>query len=155
MEGSILMRHHFAALGAAMLVVGAFAQAASAQDVRTASVLFENVRIFNGASERLSSASNVLVVGNTIQQISTAPIEIAPGTAVQRIKGDGLTLMPGLIDAHTHMMMADTPFGALMTSDPNYLTLNAGRGATATLMRGFTSVRDVGGPSFGLKRAID
>ena len=149
------MRHHFAALGSAMLVVGAFAQAASAQDVRTASVLFENVRIFNGASERLSPASNVLVIGNTIQQISTAPIEIAPGTAVQRIKGDGRTLMPGLIDAHTHMMMADTPFGALMTSDPNYLTLNAGRGATATLMRGFTSVRDVGGPSFGLKRAID
>ena len=57
------MHHHFAALGAAMLVVGAFAQAASAQDVRTASVLFENVRIFNGASERLSPASNVLEIG--------------------------------------------------------------------------------------------
>ena len=63
--------------------------------------------------------------------------------------------MPGLIDAHVHMMMADTPMGVLMSADPNYVALNAGRGATATLMRGFTSVRDVGGPSFGLKRAID
>ena len=63
--------------------------------------------------------------------------------------------MPGLIDAHVHMMMADTPMGVLMSADRNYVALNAGRGATATLMRGFTSVRDLGGPSFGLKRAID
>ena len=139
-----MRRHSAAALGAAMLLAGAFAQTTSAQDAPTAGVLFENVRIFNGTSERLSPASNVLVVGNTIQRISTAPIAIPPGTAVQRIKGDGRTLMPGLIDAHTHMMMADTPFGALMTADPNYVALNAGRGATATLMRGFTSVRDLG-----------
>jgi imidazolonepropionase-like amidohydrolase len=43
----------------------------------------------------------------------------------------------------------------LMTSDLGYLTLLAGAEATTTLMRGFTTVRDVGGPSFALKRAID
>ena len=42
-----------------------------------------------------------------------------------------------------------------MTADPAYLHLVAGRNATATLMRGFTTVRDAGGPTFGLKRAID
>jgi hypothetical protein len=56
---------------------------------QTTGVLFENVRIFNGTSESLSPASNVLVVGNTIQRISTAPIAIPPGTAVQRIEGEG------------------------------------------------------------------
>jgi imidazolonepropionase-like amidohydrolase len=63
--------------------------------------------------------------------------------------------MPGLIDAHWHAIMASTPQTMLMTADPNYLQLVAARQAQATLMRGFTTVRDFGGPVFGLKRAID
>jgi imidazolonepropionase-like amidohydrolase len=43
----------------------------------------------------------------------------------------------------------------LMTADPNYLQLLAARQVEATLMRGFTTIRDLGGPVFGLKRAID
>ena len=42
-----------------------------------------------------------------------------------------------------------------MNADPGYLYMLIGREARATLMRGFTSVRDVGGPALGLKRAID
>ena len=63
--------------------------------------------------------------------------------------------MPGLIDAHWHAFMAATPQPLLMTADPSYLHLLAARQAEATLMRGFTTVRDLGGPVFGLKRAID
>jgi imidazolonepropionase-like amidohydrolase len=63
--------------------------------------------------------------------------------------------MPGLIDAHWHAFMAATPQMLLMTADPSYLHLLAARQAEATLMRGFTTVRDLGGPVFGLKRAID
>ena len=51
--------------------------------------------------------------------------------------------------------MAATPQMLLMTADPSYLHLLAARQAEATLMRGFTTVRDLGGPVFGLKRAID
>ena len=43
----------------------------------------------------------------------------------------------------------------LLSSDVGYSNLLAGAEATATLMRGFTTVRDMGGPAFGLKRAID
>src|SRR6202022_509055 len=68
---------------------------------------------------------------------------------------DGRVLMPGLIDAHWHAFMAATPQILAMTADPNYLHLLAARQAQATLMRGFTTVRDLGGPVFGLKRAID
>jgi imidazolonepropionase-like amidohydrolase len=63
--------------------------------------------------------------------------------------------MPGLIDAHWHAFMAATPQTLLMTADVSYLHLLAARQAQATLMRGFTTVRDLGGPVFGLKRAID
>src|SRR5260221_7442933 len=64
-------------------------------------------------------------------------------------------LMPALIDAHWHAFTAATPQMLLMTADPSYLQLLAARQAEATLMRGFTTVRDLGGPVFGLKRAID
>jgi imidazolonepropionase-like amidohydrolase len=63
--------------------------------------------------------------------------------------------MPGLIDAHWHAMLVRPTPAALLADDVGYLNLVAGAEATDTLMRGFTTVRDVGGPSFGLKRAID
>ena len=63
--------------------------------------------------------------------------------------------MPGLIDAHWHAMLATTPLNELTTIDDGYLNLLAGREAENTLMRGFTTIRDCGGPTFGLKRAID
>ena len=130
---------------AAALVLGLCATA-SADDV-----LFENVRIFDGKGAALSAPSNVLVKGNVITRISTEPIEAA---GAERIAGNGRTLMPGLIDAHWHaMLIASTPAEAM--GDIGFANLAAGDEATDTLMRGFTTVRDVGGPVFGLKRAID
>jgi imidazolonepropionase-like amidohydrolase len=131
---------------AAVLVLGA-CPAAWADDV-----LFENVRIFDGkGATSLSAPSNVLVKGNVITRISTSPVE---AEGAQRIAGNGRTLMPGLIDAHWHAMLArSTP--AESFGDVGFNNLVAGDEATDTLMRGFTTVRDVGGPVFGLKRAID
>lgn len=120
-----------------------------------ATTLFQNVRIFDGKSAALSAPSSVLVNGNTIERISSSPIAIDENADVRVIAADGRVLMPGLIDAHWHSVMAATPQMLLMTADPNYLQLLAARQAEATLMRGFTTVRDLGGPAFGLKRAID
>ena len=116
--------------------------------------LFQNVRIFDGKSAALSAPSNVLIRGNTIERISVGPISVETNT-VRVIAADGRVLMPGLIDAHWHAFMAATPQMVLMTAESSYLHLLAARQAEATLMRGFTTVRDLGGPVFGLKRAID
>jgi imidazolonepropionase-like amidohydrolase len=115
--------------------------------------LFQNVRIFDGKTAALSTPSDVLVRGNTIARISASPITVDPETTV--IAAGGRVLMPGLIDAHWHALMAAAPKPLFMTADPAYLHLLAARQAEATLMRGFTTVRDLGGPVFGLKRAID
>ncbi len=117
--------------------------------------LFLNVRIFDGKSDTLSPPSSVLVRGRTIDRVSTSPIDVAGIRNVTVINGGGRILMPGLIDAHWHAFMASAPQMLLMTADPAYLNLLAARQAEATLMRGFTTVRDLGGPVFGLKRAID
>jgi imidazolonepropionase-like amidohydrolase len=124
-------------------------------DERPNLTLFENVRIFDGKSESLSENMNVLVRGNTIEKISKDPIPIDGNSSAKIIAGGGRTLMPGLIDAHWHAMLVRPTPAALLSDDLGYLNLVAGAEATDTLMRGFTTVRDVGGPSFGLKRAID
>ena len=120
-----------------------------------AATLFQNVRIFDGKSAALSAPSNLLVRGNTIERISVNPITVDTNTKVLVISADGRVLMPGLIDAHWHAFMAATSQMLLMTADFSYVHLLAARQAEATLMRGFTTVRDCGGPVFGLKRAID
>src|ERR1700680_2305184 len=115
--------------------------------------LFQNVRIFDGKGSSRSAPSSVLVKGNIIERISTAPITSEPGVAV--IAGNGRTLMPGLIDAHWHaMLIRPTPVQSI-NGDVGYNNIAAGAEATDTLMRGFTTIRDVGGPIFGLKSAID
>jgi imidazolonepropionase-like amidohydrolase len=117
--------------------------------------LFQNVRIFDGKSAALSAPSNVLIRGNTIERISVSPITVDTNANVRVIAAGGRVLMPGLIDAHWHSFMAATAQPLLLTANPSYLHLLAARQADATLMRGFTTVRDMGGPVFGLKRAID
>lgn len=115
--------------------------------------LINNVRIFNGKSGTLSPPSNVLVSGNKIEKISTSPImAIGPPRVID---GRGMTLMPGLIDNHWHVAFIRPTPAEMLTGDIGYLTLMAADEANDTLMRGFTTVRDLGGPSFGLKRAID
>src|SRR5262245_66413434 len=124
----------------------------NAQTPAPAATVFQNVRIFNGKASQLSGPSYVLVRGNKIERISSTPIAAETGTVA--IDGGGRTLMPGLIDDHWHAMLVRPLPAQALAADPGYTNLLAGAEATATLLRGFTTVRDVGGASFGLKRAI-
>lgn len=126
-------------------------QAATAEPGET---LFRNVRVFDGSATALSVPTNVLVRGNVIAAIGP---EAIPTAATKTIDGRGRTLMPGLIDVHVHLT-----FGALTMAElasPDLTPAKAGEAAAAnatqTLMRGFTSVRDVGGPIFEVKKMID
>jgi imidazolonepropionase-like amidohydrolase len=128
-----------------------------AQAPRPAALVIENVRIFDGKGGALSAPSNVLVVGNTIKAISTAPVAAPAGAAVTRIAGGGRTLMPGLIDNHVHIVMTASTQPDMLDPKNSFAVIEA-KGAAeakAMLLRGFTTVRDLGGPSFGIKRAID
>ncbi|NEU96641.1 metal-dependent hydrolase family protein [Bradyrhizobium uaiense] len=123
----------------------------AAQAQQDSAILFRNVRIFDGKNSALSAPSNVLVRNNKIEKISAAAIT----ADAQVIEGGERVLMPGLIDAHWHtMLVRPTPTSAI-AGDVGYNNLLAAAEATDTLMRGFTTVRDMGGPTFGLKRAID
>ncbi|MFM9049457.1 MAG: amidohydrolase family protein [Actinomycetota bacterium] len=115
--------------------------------------LISGAVVFDSRAGTLTGPSHVLVKDGLIDSVTSESPAVSEGATV--IDGTGKTLIPGLIDAHWHAAFASIPLNDAMTADPGYVHLVAGRGATETLLRGFTSVRDAGGPTFGLKRAIE
>jgi imidazolonepropionase-like amidohydrolase len=116
-------------------------------------ILFANFRLFDGKSGSLREGVRLLVEGNRIKAVVTGN-PAAPDGA-QLIDCGGRVLMPGLIDAHWHSLFAGLPLASLLTADIGFIHLAAGAEAERTLMRGFTTVRDLGGPVFAFKQAID
>ena len=117
---------------------------------QTSEILFRNVRVFDGVSPRLSAPTDVLVRGNQIAGVGRG----ATSTA-RVVEGAGRTLMPGLIDAHCHLEFFNLPVQEFANDIPDFLQVRQVPGARDFLMDGFTSARDAGGPTFGLKKAID
>jgi len=115
-------------------------------------VLLANVKIFDGTSAKLIEGQNVLVEGNLIKALVGAQETVADADVIDC---GGRTLMPGMIEAHWHSILAGISQMAAMTADIPYVHLVAAQEAERTVLRGFTTVRDVGGPSFALKRVID
>lgn len=115
-------------------------------------ILIQNVIIFDGKNPQ-TTIGHVWIEGNRIRQVSVEPISV--GEEVVVIDGRGKFLMPGMIDAHWHAYLAANTMIDLLTAHASYTQLRAGQEAGKTLLRGFTTIRDAGGPVFGLKRAID
>jgi imidazolonepropionase-like amidohydrolase len=114
--------------------------------------LVKNVYVFDGVREQRIENASVLVEGNLIKKVSAGVID-APGASV--IDGGGRTLVPGLTDSHVHIMWSSDIDQLIYSAPEGYLGAVAAVNAERMLMRGFTTVRDMGGPSFGLKKAID
>jgi imidazolonepropionase-like amidohydrolase len=137
----------------ALLLAGA---TAAAQPAMTASVetLFRNVRVFDGSGASLSPPTDVLARGNVIAGVGAAA---RPGAAAVIINGKGRTLMPGLIDNHFHVPLSvirqEEIADPVLT--PAVIEARGAKEAEAMLMRGFTSVRDMGGPMIPIKNGID
>ncbi len=140
------------AFGLAWMNVLAVPQVLFAKEKVQEQILITNVNIFDGKSDMLAMSQDVLVEGNLIKQIGQG-LKADEKTTV--IDGKGRTLMPGLIDGHAHVMI-NGDFGQIETNmDLTDLAYRATRVMERFLMDGFTSVRDMGGPTFGLQRNID
>jgi imidazolonepropionase-like amidohydrolase len=134
------------------VVIAALLMACSvfAEDAQITRTVFTNVKVFNGVDDRLDTV-DVLVEGNLITRIGkNLSLE-----GVTVVDGGGRTLMPGLMDAHVHLALVRRPKEILNNYDWMYVGALANEQAQAMLMRGFTTVRDIGGPTVGLHRAIE
>ncbi len=125
--------------------------AETAGEPKIKQVLIRNVSIWNGTADQATGMQNLLIENGLIKSVGDTP---APAADAQVIDGGGRLLIPGIIDAHTHLAM---PIARekLSQEDPAYVTALSIKAANGILMRGWTTVRDIGGPSQGLAKAID
>ena len=122
-----------------------------AQDTPSVTV-FTNVNVFDGLNEALIENANVTVTGNLISAVSTEDVDTEGATVID---GGGRTLIPGLTDAHWHMSLAELPQTAALFGDAFEVGARTVIAAERTLMRGFTTVRDLGGNSFSVHKMIE
>ncbi len=113
-------------------------------------IVFKSARIFDGESEELRTGVNIVVEGGVIREISDRPA----ARDAEVVDCGGRVLMPGLIDAHVHVYAAGVNIVRAVQSPASYLAHFAARFLQASLDRGFTTVRDVGGADIGLALAI-
>lgn len=114
--------------------------------------LFHNLALLDPRQDELREGMQVLVEDGTVREVAARPITSG---AAERVDLGGRTLMPGLIDAHIHLVLTEVNI-RLLADVP--LTLLAAKGSVAAremLMRGFTTLRDTGGADWGLKAAIE
>src|SRR6516162_4654427 len=116
------------------------------------SLRITNVNVFDSIAGRVDGPFHVTVGDGTITSVRPAGPDAPAG---HRIDGAGKTLIPGLIDAHWHTAFTTIPAAVASLGEIGYVFAQAVVSAGDTLMRGFTTVRDLGGPSFGIKQAID
>ena len=140
----------------ATFVAGAlcFTNPAAAQD-DTGIILITGARIFDGVSDTLIDDQDVLIEDGKISQLAAG---IAAPEGAQVIDAGGRVMTPGFIDMHYHLSLCSVPVIDMAGSnapDLDYIGIIAGQEAERVLMRGFTSLRDVGGASWGAKLAAD
>lgn len=147
-------RRNFLAGIGSVAAAGIMPKLASAQTAKPPSkILLKQVRLFDGKSDTLQTGVQVLIEANTIAAIDAA--NNPPPEDAMIIACNDRVLMPGMIDAHWHAIYAAVPLQVLMMGDPGIIFAASTAEAERTLMRGFTTIRDLGGPVFTFKQAID
>jgi imidazolonepropionase-like amidohydrolase len=116
------------------------------------SILFINAAIVDGTEDTPREEMSVLIEEGRIKEVSQERISTS---AVRTIDLAGRTLMPGLIDCHVHVIAASANLGANALHPDSLIAAKSSRIMRSMLMRGFTTVRDVGGADLGLKRAVE
>ncbi|MBY0337417.1 MAG: amidohydrolase family protein [Acetobacteraceae bacterium] len=113
-------------------------------------IVFENARVLDGRADHALEGMHVLVEGDRIREVSDRPIR---AEGARRLDLAGRTLMPGLIDAHVHLIASLVNVHANALLPDALVAHRAAKLAGEMLMRGFTTIRDLGGATLGLRLA--
>jgi imidazolonepropionase-like amidohydrolase len=130
--------------------------APSAPPARSATVVLRAARMLDVVRGKIVEDALVVVEDERILSVNPS----TPPSGARTIDLGDMTLLPGLIDAHTHLTydVADGWITQVVVESPADLALRGARNARLTLEAGFTTVRDVGAYDFAdvaLARAVD
>ncbi len=130
-----------------------FKLAGQPREVRCdAAVVFANCAVLDGTRNERREDHHVLVEDGLIREVADRPIRIESAEIVDL---EGRTLMPGLIDAHVHVIAVDQMLAQLSERPVSLVILQAARVLEGILQRGFTTIRDAGGADGGLAEAVE
>lgn len=118
-------------------------------------LIIRNVRVFDGVSDKTADNVDVLVEGPHVVAVSTSPVAGGTSDGAVEIDGKGRFLMPGLTDAHVHLMGNANSMLDFVQGPTGTLYGNTIAEAKRMLLRGFTTVRDMGGDTAPVKSLID
>ncbi|MBI3946667.1 MAG: amidohydrolase family protein [Armatimonadetes bacterium] len=114
-------------------------------------ILLKNARIVDGTAPAPSEPVSVLIEGETIREVGRG----VTAAGAETLDLGGRTLMPGLIDAHVHAVACHANLGVNAALPDALVAHRAARILRGMLLRGFTTVRDVGGATHALRMARD
>lgn len=115
-------------------------------------VVINNAAVMDMRGGELLTGRTVVVRGSRIEDIGH---DAQAPAGAQTLDARGKTLMPGLIDAHTHVMQVSGNFNELLEWSPYYIGARASVILRNMLLRGFTTARDMGGADAGIARALE
>ncbi|MEM8686666.1 MAG: amidohydrolase family protein [Pseudomonadota bacterium] len=115
--------------------------------------LFRNATLVDGTVDEAREGFDLLVEDDRIKEISDTAIK--PPADTREIDLNGVTLMPGLTDAHVHVKATMLDLARQLTVPAFYLFAGAAQIMQGMLMRGFTTVRDAAGADRGMADAVD
>lgn len=118
-------------------------------------MIIRNVRVFDGVSDQIQENADVLIEGAQVVAVSSSPVASASSEHVVEIDGKGKFLMPGMSDAHVHLMGNANDMMDFLQGATGTLYGNTIAEAKRMLLRGFTTVRDMGGDTAPVKGLID
>lgn len=120
-----------------------------------AALLITNAALLDPVAGEVRPGASVRVEDDRIVEVVEDGAPVTAGDEVERIDAGGLTLMPGLIDAHVHAAITTLDLAAMGRRSPTRIGIEAKAILEAMLRRGFTTVRDAGGLDVGLAEALD
>lgn len=120
----------------------------------TGSVIITNASVLDTATGVRTPDRAIHIEDGIIKEVGPTR-EALPGDTLRRVDARGRTVIPGLIDGHVHVLGLETDLGEAARGSSLYLAARSSRLLKDMLMRGFTTVRDVGGAEYGLARAVE
>ncbi len=109
-----------------------------------------NARLFDSERARFIDHATVVVEDDRIAAVTQESLAVDDAAVID---AGGRALLPGLIDAHVHVVAASHDLVGLALQPPSLVGAEAGRIMRGMLRRGFTTVRDAAGADFGLQEA--
>ena len=112
-----------------------------------------NASVFDSAAGCMRPGSTIVIEGDHIAAVTQEPLQVDDAARV--IDAGGRAVLPGLIDAHVHVVAASHDLVGLAMQPASLVTAQSSTILREMLHRGFTTVRDAAGADHGLRSAVE